>query len=304
MGLSKQQHFDRRIANKYTNYTVKQESELMAFLMTAISGISRTKAKELLSQKMVYVDHQITTQYNTILKPGQLVQIAKRGNKHELTSRYVKVIYEDAFILVVEKKEGILTNAMPGVRQTSVKSILDDYIRRRSRTLTAHTIHRLDRETSGLLIFAKRRDVQEMFVENWKQLVSDRRYVAVVEGDMEKDKGSVMSWLKDNKMFVTYSSTVDNGGKRAITNYSTIKRANGYSLMELKLDTGRKNQIRVHMQDLHHSIAGDYKYGALTDPIGRVCLHAFRLEFTHPITGEHLKFETPYPAAFTKLLEA
>lgn len=304
------QYFDRNAANKYVDYPVREQDELLHFLMTRIEGISRTRAKELLAQRMVYVDKKITTQYNAPLQPGQLVQVSNRRHKHDMTSKWVKIVYEDAFILVVEKAHGILTNAQPGSRQQTVKDILDEYVKRTNRTFSVHTVHRLDRETSGLLLFAKRRDVQQKLIGDWKGYVTDRRYIAVVEGEMEKDRGVVSSWLTDNRMFVTYSSMTDNGGKYAVTNYRTVKRANGFSLVELKLDTGRKNQIRVHMQDLKHPVVGDFKYGATAeewgdkaDPVGRMCLHAFRLEFTHPITGEHLKFETPYPQEFRDLVK-
>lgn len=302
--------FDRRAANTYTNYPVTEPAELMSFLMNKIPGISRTRAKELLSQRMVYVDKEIVTQYNHPLRAGQLVQVAKNRHKHAFNSKWVRIIYEDAFIIVVEKTEGILTNVMPGKRQENVKGILDEYVKRQNRTFSVCTVHRLDRGTSGLLVFAKRRDIQKAFTDNWQDIVTDRRYVAVVQGNMEKDKGTVSSWLSENRMFVTYSSVYDNGGKYAVTNYRTLKRKNGYSLVELKLDTGRKNQIRVHMQDLHHPVVGDFKYGSVeaeygdkANPVGRICLHAFRLAFRHPITGELLKFETPYPEAFTELLK-
>ncbi len=301
---------DYKAANHYTNYPVNEPVELMQFLMTRIAGISRTRAKELLSQRMVYVDKEIVTQYNHPLKPGQLVQISKSRHVHALTSRWVRLVYEDAFIIIVEKKEGILTNALPGDRRENVKSILDEYVKRQNKRFAVHTVHRLDKGTSGLILFAKRRDIQKTFTDNWKDIVTDRRYIAVVQGSMEKDHGTVTSWLTDNKMFVTYSSVIDNGGKYAVTNYRTMKRKNGYSLVELKLETGRKNQIRVHMQDLHHPIVGDNKYGSTVEaydnrsnPVGRICLHAFRLAFRHPITGESLKFETPYPAAFTSLIK-
>lgn len=295
-------YFDRKAALKFVDYPVREADELMSFLSKHVGG-SRTKIKELLTQRMVFVDKKLTTQYNAPLKPGQLVQIANHRQKHDMRSQWVKIVYEDAFIIVVEKKNGILTNSQPGSRATTVKDILDEYVKRKSRAFSVHTVHRLDRETSGLLLFAKRRDIQKTFTDHWKEIVTDRRYIAVCEGEMEKDNGSITSWLMENKMFVVYSSAQDNGGKRAVTNYRTLKRRNGYSLVELKLDTGRKNQIRVHMQDLHHSIAGDRKYGAETDPAGRICLHAFRLEFTHPITGEHLKFETDYPKEFTEILK-
>ncbi len=295
-------YFDKKAALKFVDYPVREADELMSFLTKHVGG-SRTKIKELLGQRMVYVDKKITTQFNTPLRPGQLVQIANRRQIHDMRSKWVKIVYEDAFIIVVEKANGILTNSQPGSRAQTVKDILDEYVKRKSRAFSVHTVHRLDRETSGLLLFAKRRDIQQMFTDHWKEIVTDRRYIAVCEGDMEKDSGSVTSWLMENRMYVVYSSAQDNGGKRAVTNYRTLKRKNGYSLVELKLDTGRKNQIRVHMQDLHHSIAGDHKYGAETDPAGRICLHAFRLEFTHPITGERLKFETEYPTEFTNILK-
>lgn len=303
-------YFDHRAANRYTDYPVREPSELLTFLMNRISGVSRTRAKELLSQRMVYVDKEIITQYNHPLRPGQLVQVAQNRHKHALTSRWVRLVYEDAFIIVVEKKEGILTNALPGDRRENVKAILDEYVKRTSRAFSVHTVHRLDKGTSGLLLFAKRRDIQKVLTDNWHDIVTDRRYVAVVQGAMEQDRGTVRSWLTDNKMFVSYSSPTDNGGKEAITHYRTLRRSNGYSLVELKLDTGRKNQIRVHMHDLGHPVVGDIKYGSTpdayadhADPLGRVCLHAFRLAFRHPITGEPLRFETPHPAAFTVLLK-
>lgn len=293
---------DYKAANHYTTYVVKEPTELLPFLMATIAGISRTKAKEYLSQRMVYVNNQIITQFNYPLEKGQIVQVAKNRHKHAMTNKMVRIVYEDAFLLVVEKKDGILTNAMPGSRKENVKAILDEYVQRQSRSYTVHTVHRLDIGTSGLLLFAKRRDIQKMFTDNWHELVTDRRYVAVVQGEMEKDCGTVTSWLTDNRMFVTYSSPIDNGGKFAVTHYRTLKRKNGYSLVELKLDTGRKNQIRVHMQDLQHPIVGDRKYGYVGED-RRIFLHAFCLAFRHPITGEHLKFETPYPSEFTQLLK-
>ena len=133
--------------------------------------------------------------------------------------------------------------------------------------------------------------------DNWHEIVTDRRYVAVVTGEMEKNAGCVISWLTDRTLYV-YSSPTDDGGQKAITHYRTIKRANGYSLVELDLETGRKNQIRVHAADMGHPVCGDVKYGNGDDPLHRLCLHAYVLCFTHPITGERMEFDTPVPAAF------
>ena len=297
-----QEHYNRTHANQYKNYEVKQPSELLDFLMSCVPGATRTKAKQWLSKRMVYVDKVITTQFNTPLQPGQLVQISKHGNEHALRNPFVKIVYEDAFLLVVEKAEGILTNTPEQGREQSLKRILDEYVKRSNRFISTHTVHRLDRFTSGLLVFAKKRDVQQLFMNHWHELVTDRRYMAVVEGEMEKDYGTVESWLTDTNKFMTYSTNYDNGGKYAVTHYKTLKRANGMSLVEFQLETGRKNQIRVHMQTLGHSLVGDLKYGATTDPIGRVCLHACKLAFIHPITHEQLSFDSPIPPAILSLI--
>ena len=138
----------------------------------------------------------------------------------------------------------------------------------------------------------------------WRDIVTDRRYEAVVEGRMERDTGTVESWLYDDKRFMTHSSpTETEEGRLAITHYHTLQRSDNCSLVEFKLETGRKNQIRVHMQDLHHPVVGDLKYGAQTDPIGRVCLHAYRLAFVHPVTKEQMQFDSPVPAEFSRLLQ-
>lgn len=296
-----QDYYNRKLATKYTSFKVKENAMLLDFIMKSMDGISRTRAKEFLAHKMVYVDHQIVTQYNHHLSAGQLVQISKKSNIHEFQHKLVRIVYEDAFLIVVEKQNGILTSSPIGQKQETVKSVLSKYVSRQKKGMTVHTVHRLDRETSGLLIFAKRIDVQQILVDNWQTIVTDRKYIAVVEGDLEKDNGVVSSWLADNRMFVTYSSPIDNGGKYSVTRYSVKKRTNGLSLVELKLETGRKNQIRVHMQDLKHSIVGDYKYGSTIDPLGRIALHAYKIRFYHPITNELLNIELPIPQSFKQL---
>ena len=162
-------------------------------------------------------------------------------------------------------------------------------------------VHRLDRETSGIMMYAKDEKTQYTLRDNWHDIVYDRRYVAIVNGEVEREQGTVKSWLTDRKLYVS-SSPVDDGGKLSITHYSTIKRANGFSLVELQLETGRKNQIRVHMESLGHPILGDERYGCEIDPLNRLALHAFKLCFYHPITGERMEFETPYPNPFKSLM--
>lgn len=294
--------YNRRLANHYVDYLVDENMPLMEFLTKVMKGASRTKVKEVLTQRMVYVDKVITTQYNHPLRKGQLVQIIKRRNIYELRNPFVSVVYEDMFLIVVEKRVGVVTSEPRGSRMNSVKKILNEYVKHKSQSFSVHLVHRLDRETSGLLVFAKSREIQQTFIDNWHFIVKDRRYAAIVEGRVEKDANTIVSWLTEGKNFTMESSPVDNGGQQAVTNYRVKRRNNNYSLMDLKLDTGRKNQIRVHMQDLGHPIVGDLKYGASNDPVGRVMLHAYKLEFTHPVTQEYMKFELPLPGEFTELM--
>lgn len=289
-----------RSVPKFIDYRVTEAAELMTFLMEK-SGMSRNKVKTLLTNRTVYVDQKITTQYNFLLQPGMKVQISRQKGQKEFRSSLLKIVYEDAYLLVVDKREGLLSIATDRQRERTAYSILTEYVQRSARQHRIFIVHRLDRDTSGLMVFAKDEKTKRTLQDNWERIVTDRRYVAVVSGDMENDEGTVTSWLKDNKVFVTYSSMSNNGGDKAITNYKVIKRANGYSLVELELETGRKNQIRVHMQDLHHPVVGDVKYGDGVNPIGRLALHAFKLCFYHPVTKELMKFETPYPSDFKKL---
>lgn len=282
-------------------FTIKQREELLPFLQRTYSGMSRTRVKEMLSLRRIEVDGHTVTRHNFALEPGMTVTIAPRENHATLRSAYVKPVYEDRWLIVVEKRPGILSMGTPH-HAYSVKTVLDDYFAHRHQSVRAHVVHRLDRDTSGLLVYAKTREVQHIFEADWHERVSDRRYYAIAEGWLEPPRGTAHSWLKDNKAFFTYSSPTDNGGREAITHYATLARTERYSLVELKLETGRKNQIRVHLADLGHPVVGDAKYGSREDPVGRLCLHAFRLNFKHPITGEEMKFETPYPREFEKLV--
>ncbi len=287
--------------SKYKEYTVKKGGiPLLEFLMTAMNGISRNKAKDILMGHGVTVDKKSVSQYDYELQPGMIVRVSRHKRNNELKNKYIKIVYEDKHLVVIEKQPGILS--MPAVaQQFSIKTILDEYFMRRHFKCTAHLVHRLDRDTSGLMMYAKSIEIQQILEEHWQEIVTDRRYVAVVSGRMEKEGGTISSWLKDNKAYVTYSSSVDNGGKYAITHYHTLDARDNFSLVELKLETGRKNQIRVHMQDLGHPVIGDVKYGNGSDPIGRLGLHAFRLNFYHPITGDLMSFETSFPTSFAKL---
>lgn len=280
-------------------FNVTEPSQLMEFLMKKFDGISRNKVKRMLANETVSVDGQKTTKYDFDLAPGMVVEIGKPNARERFRSPWLNIVYEDKYLLVIDKKEGLLTNS-PTKEKDTAQGILNNYFISTQQRCRAHTIHRLDRDTSGLMLFAKSKEVALMFEEDWKNTVYDRRYVAVLCGEMEKAEGKVESWLKDNKAFVTYSSPTDNGGKFAQTYYRTLMTHKGYSLVELTLETGRKNQIRVHMADLGHPVVGDPKYGNGDNSLGRLCLHAYKLCFHHPVKKTDMEFETPFPKVFAR----
>ena len=286
----------------YDRFVVSQEQPLLEFLLENVKQ-SRTKIKATLQGRGIKVDGKTVTQFDFTLRPGMKVAVSRsKRNQQEFKNRYVKIVYEDRWIIVIEKNIGILSMAA-GHSSLNVKSVLDDYFKKSRQKCTAHVVHRLDRDTSGLMIYAKDIDTEQALEHDWHNIVYDRRYVAVLSGEMEEDQGTMQSWLKDNKAYITYSSPVDNGGKLAISHFSVLDRTTEHSLVEFKLETGRKNQIRVHAADMGHPVCGDPKYGNGDDPIHRLCLHAWLLCFYHPVTGEPMEFETPVPTAFRQLFK-
>lgn len=285
-------------ASKYIEIPVRENTTLMEFLLKQM-GVSRNRAKDLLSGRAITVDRKLVTKFDSPLLPGQIVRVSRHRRSTELVNKFVKIIYEDKYLVVIEKAPGILSMANKA-GQYCIKTVLDEYFTRRHFKCTAHVVHRLDRDTSGLMIYAKSKEVSQMFEQDWKNIVYDRRYVAMLSGIMEQEGGTETSYLKDNKACITYSSKEDNGGKLATTHYRRLEvdERRSLTLAEMKLDTGRKNQIRVHMADLGLPICGDEKYGNGRSPIGRLALHAHRLYFWHPITGEDMRFETGIPQIF------
>ena len=284
----------------YKHLVVKEPKPLLEFLLANLSE-SRTKVKATLQGRGIKVDGKCVTQFDFLLQPGMKVAVSQsKRNQSAFKSRYVKIVYEDRWLVVVEKNVGILSMAA-GHSSLNVKSVLDDYFSKSRQKCRAHVVHRLDRDTSGLMVYAKDMETEQIFEHNWHDIVYDRRYVAIVSGEMMDDGGTIANWLKDNKAYITYSSPVDNGGKYAVTHFHVLDRTTEHSLVEYRLETGRKNQIRVHAQDLGCPVCGDIKYGNGDNPIGRLALHAFRLSFYHPITRQLLHFETECPKSFTRV---
>ena len=286
---------------EYDRYEVQDKAPLLDWLLANVKG-SKNKIKDTLKGRGIKVNGKIVTQFDFPLEKGMKVSVSKSKRNDQFKSRYVKIVYEDRFLVVVEKNVGILSMAA-GHSSLNVKSLLDDYFVKTRQKCRAHVVHRLDRDTSGLMIYAKDMETEKAFERDWHYIVYDRRYLAVVSGERENDEGTVANWLKDNKAYITYSSPVDNGGKFAVTHYHTLQRSVDYSLVEYRLDTGRKNQIRVHSADLGHPVCGDPKYGNGNDPVHRLCLHAYVLCFYHPVTHEPMEFVSPIPASFKRLFK-
>ena len=287
---------------QYDHYVVSHAAPLLEYLLETIKGQSRSKIKATLQGRGIKVDGKLVTQFDFPLKPGMKIAVSKSKHHDQFKNRYVKIVYEDNYLIVVEKNAGILSMAA-GHSTLNVKSVLDDYFQKTRQKCRAHVVHRLDRDTSGLMIYAKDMETEQVLEHEWHDIVYDRRYVAVLSGEVEQDGGTVANWLKDNKAYVTYSSPVDNGGKYAVTHFHTLARTTEHSLVEFKLETGRKNQIRVHAADMGHPVCGDTKYGNGDDPVHRLCLHAYLLCFYHPVTHERMEFESMTPKSFRDLFK-
>lgn len=290
-----------RQKQKQTTLDVSDQAELMTFLLDHLPTKSRNEIKSLLAHHQVSVDNHVVTQYNHPLTEGQTVVVNWAKVHVEKQPEGLTIVYEDHDIIVIDKIAGLLSMATATEKGHTAYSILSEHVKRRDPKNKIFILHRLDRETSGIMMFAKSEKVQELLQNSWKESVLERNYVAVVEGPINQEQGTITSWLTESKSFKMYSSRTPNGGQKAVTHYRVLKKNKNYSLLEVKLETGRKNQIRVHMQDIGHSVIGDKKYGASKQPIGRLGLHARVLAFRHPITGEEVRYETDIPKEFLNL---
>ena len=244
------------------------------------------------------VNGELVSKHNFMLNEGDRVEVIwskQRGRKESALS----VIYEDEYIIAINKPAGLLTIANERERERTAYHILTDYVREKNENARIFVVHRLDRDTSGVLVVAKSEEAKLALQDKWNDIVSRREYVAVVEGAPEKERDTIKSYLRETRTHLVYSAE---SGDRAITNYEVIRSSNQYSLLRIQITTGRKNQIRVHMHDIGHPIAGDKKYGAKTSPRGRLCLHANLLELYYPFSDKMLRLETEIPHAFNSLV--
>lgn len=284
-------------------FTVQESGGLLEFLLLRLTGRSRNNVKSLLTHREVLVDGHIVTQYDYPLREGQTVRIVRSVNRGEKPKDLLQILYEDPDLIVVNKPAGLLSVATDDEKEKTVYHMLTDYIRSHDPKGRIFVVHRLDRDTSGVLMFAKNERIKLALQERWDSLVSQRGYAAVVEGRLKEKSGRIRSWLKQTGTLLVYSGREAGDGLEAITDYRVIDESKGYSLVDIRLETGRKNQIRVHMKELGHPVVGDRKYGARTDPLKRLGLHACKLELTHPFSNERMCFEAEIPPEFNSLLK-
>ena len=279
-----------------------KECQLLDFLFEAMPDKSRTTVKSYLTKRRVQVNDLTTTQYNFPLRKGDRVTIGSGRVAPAPKSQQLRIVYEDADIIVIDKRNGLLSIGTDKEQKRTAYYILSDYVKEQLPDNKIFVVHRLDRETSGLMMFAKSEKVQEQMQRGWHKLVLDRRYVAVIEGALPHAEGVIDAPLtqdRNHKMWVTRPGE----GEDATTYYTTLRRGKEYSLVDLRLVTGKKNQIRAHLEWKGTPIAGDKKYHAKSNPAGRVCLHAYKLSITHPTTGQELHFDTRIPKLFEECVK-
>jgi 23S rRNA pseudouridine1911/1915/1917 synthase len=291
----------KQTKKKTDSYTVAAAEPLLISLLNHLPHKSRNVIKAVLKARQVAVDGSAVTQFDHSLKPGQQVEVSWERTKTPQQPKELNLVFEDQDIIVINKPAGLLTVATAKEKRKTAYSMLSSYIKKENPENKIFVIHRLDRETSGLLMFAKSEMVQKRIQESWSSTISQRTYVGVVEGRVTRREGTVTSWLSESKAFIVYSGQDPQRGKKAITHYKVLQANTSFSLLQINLETGRKHQIRVHMQDINHPIIGDKKYGSTINSLRRLGLHARVLAFVHPTTGEQSHFETPIPEKFINL---
>lgn len=302
---NKNRKYSQKIKKKknLSSYIVKDKDTLLPSLLANLPQKNRKILKAVLRDNQVSVDGETVSQFDHGLTPGQCVEVSWDRAVSVEHPRELNIIHIDKDLIVIDKPSGLLTIATEKEKRKTAYSMLSDYVKVENADNKIFIIHRIDRETSGLLMFARSEKVKQQIQETWTSTISQRTYIGVVEGVVEPPEGTIISWLKESKAFIVYSSQNPKNGKKAVTRYRKIKGNRDLSLLQINLETGRKHQIRVHMQDIKHPIIGDKKYGSTFNPIGRMGLHAQVLAFMHPTTGESCRFDTGIPAKFKNLFK-
>ena len=279
------------VADRIEKFHSAVPTTLLSFMREVMKERSHSEVKRLLVHQHVQVNGVTTTQYDMPLTADDEVAINFARPFFSLSHRMVKLLYEDEALVVVEKQSGLLTVPAGNRSQSTAQDIVDEYVHARDGRSHAFIVHRLDQFTSGILIFAKTSEVQHMLRDAWTTYVVERRYMAVVEGTPEPPSGEIRTYLAENSAMRVYSTQNPEEGKLAVTRYETLQSNGSYSQVDVQILTGRKNQIRVHLSEMGCPVAGDRKYGAQSNPWGRLMLHNYVLQFIHPLTREQMRFE-------------
>lgn len=283
-------------------YKVKRESELLTYLIEELK-FSRNNAKGLLSHHLIAIDGAPVSQFNFMIYPGDSLIISKNPIKKKEREK-LPIIYEDDYIIALNKPFGLLSVASDKEKAITAYRLVMDYVQDKDRKNRIFVVHRLDKETSGVLIFAKSDELKEAFQNSWNDLVSKRGYYAIVEGNLTKKEDTITNYLKMNSLNLMYiASSKDPKAQKCITKYNVLKENKKYSLLDVNIFTGRKNQIRVTLGSLGYFVLGDDKYGEPANPINRLCLHAYELDIKNPLTGKVYKLKAPIPDDFNLLMK-
>ena len=281
-------------------YPVTKNCELLEFLLETLKGQSRNSVKSLLTNHRVSVDGAPISQYNFKLTKGDVVIISKTPI-HKKTRSNLPIIFENDEIIVINKPSGLLSIASDKEKGSTAYRMLTDYVQQKDKHNRIYVVHRLDEDTSGVLMVAKNEKLRDALQNKWNDLVSSRGYYAIVDGKLDKKSGTLTSYLKKNAQNMMYSSKKEGDGQYSVTHYKVLAETDNYSFLDVHIDSGRKNQIRVHLGDIGHNVIGDDKYGNPTNPIKRLGLHAYELVLTHPFTNKVMKFKAPVPKEFETL---
>ncbi len=293
-------------ANKpiYTyQFNVTKEGTLLDFLLEHLTKLSRNNVKAILSSKCVLVDGVVTSRHDYYLTKKSIVQISKYPIRNSITntsSYHLDIIYEDDEFIVINKPSGLLSIASDSENEKTAYHYILEYVRKKNPKNQIFVVHRIDKDTSGVLMVAKNKEIRDALQDKWNDIVTNREYIALVNGRFNEKSGTYKSYLTETKTHMVYSSK-GKEGKLATTNYKVIKEYPYYTLLQVNIDSGRKNQIRVQMAEHNHSVVGDEKYGEKKSVIGRLGLHASKLEFIHPINHKEYKFFAKLPKEFNKV---
>ena len=291
-------------------FVVHENGQLLDCLLKTLAGLKRTKVKNLLKFKSILVNGVATTKHNHPLAVGDEVSVLtdKNAKNKQLLQFGIQIVYEDDSVIVINKPAGLLTVGTDKIKERTAFYQTFEYVkqtdpRKRGRVFI---VHRLDREASGLLILAKNMLAKTFLQKNWAKF--QKKYFAVVYGTPKEKSGTISSFLAENKFLSVYSGKKTEESKYAVTKYQVLKSNEKYSLIEITLETGRKHQIRVHLQDLGHPVVGDDRYcgkmgETLKNPLGRLALHAYYLAFNHPITKKDMEFKSDLPKDLAKLMQ-